>query len=264
MSSKQKLFFILSLLVCLNTVEAKVVAKDLVYKVSNVSMKGYLAYDDSVTAKRPGVLVVHEWWGNNEYAHKRARMLAELGYVAFALDMYGEGKVATNPTDAKAFSSAVRKDWALTQARFNAGMDVLRQQPNTDSRHLAAIGYCFGGGIVLDMARAGTKLDAMVSFHGSLASALQVNPGQVMTPLLVLHGKADAFVKPEDVAAFEKSMQAAGANYRLIQYEGATHAFTNPDSDRNGKEFGMPIAYNAKADKASWQVMQSFLRDAFK
>ena len=246
------------------TVQAKVVTKEITYKANDLELKGYLAYDDALKAKRPGVLVVHEWWGQNDYIRKRARMLAELGYVALALDMYGDGKVATHPQDASKFSGEVMKNLAVAEQRFMAGLALLKQQPQTDNQHIAAIGYCFGGGVVLAMARRGVDLDGVVSFHGSLGAGAPAEPGKVKAKILVLNGADDPFVKPEQIAAFKGEMKAAGVDYEFVNYPGAKHSFTNPDATENGKKFQLPLEYNAKADKESWQKMQSFFQQIFK
>ena len=232
------------------------------YSVQGVVMKGYLAYDEHIQGKRPGVLVVHEWWGVNDYVRRRARMLAELGYAALAVDMYG-GKVATTPADAQKFAGEIRDNFDLAKARFMAGMDFLKGQPVVDPMRIAAIGYCFGGGIVLNMALEGVDLKGVVSFHGGLASVKPAQKGAVKAKILVLHGEADTTSTPEQVAAFKKEMDAAGADYRFISYPGAKHAFTNPDSDAAAREYNLPIGYNAAADKQSWEEMRKFLKKVF-
>jgi len=232
------------------------------YSAQGMTMKGYLAYDENIKGPRPGVLVVHEWWGLNDYARTRARMLVELGYAALALDMYG-GKVATHPADAQRFSSELMKNFAVAKARFMAGMEFLKGQPVVDPARIAAIGYCFGGGIVLNMARQGVDLKGVVSFHGGLAAVQPAQKGAIKAQILVLNGEADRFTTPEQIAAFKKEMKAAGADYWFISYPGALHSFTNPDADRLAKEFKMPIGYNAAADKKSWKEMQKFLKKIF-
>ncbi len=245
------------------TVQAKVITKEVNYTADGLNLKGYLAYDDASKDKRPGVLVVHEWWGQNEYIRKRARMLAELGYVALALDMYGEGKQATHPEDAGKFSGAVMKNLDVAEKRFMAGLTLLQQQPLTDKQQVAAIGYCFGGGVVLAMVRRGVDLDGVASFHGSLGAGAPVAPGKVKAKVLVLNGADDPFVKPEQISAFKQEMSAAGVDYEFVNYPGAKHAFTNPDADKNAKKFNLPLAYDAKADKDSWQKLQVFFKEIF-
>ena len=243
--------------------EPRIVGKTVDYSAQGVVMKGYLTYDESVTGKRPGVLVVPEWWGLNEYAKMRARMLAELGYVALGVDMYGDGNVATTPDDARRFSSEVMKNFEVAKARFMAAMDFLKQQPAVDPNRIAAIGYCFGGGVVLNMARQGTDLRGVASFHGGLTAVKPAQPGSVKAKILVLHGRADKFITPEQIEAFKQEMKSAGVDFRFISYPGATHSFTNPEATELGKKFNMPIAYNAEADRKSWGVLKEFLKNIF-
>jgi dienelactone hydrolase len=244
--------------------EPKIVGKTVEYSAQGVVMKGYLAYDESIKGKRPGVMVVHEWWGLNDYARKRARMLAELGYTALAVDMYGEGKVASHPDDAGRFSSELMKNFDSTKARFMAAMEFLKQQGSVDPTRIAAIGYCFGGGVVLNMARQGVDLKGVASFHGELTPVKPAQSGSVKTKILVLNGSADKFTTPEQIKAFKQEMKAAGADFKFISYPGALHSFTNPEADALGKKYNMPIGYNAKADKESWNEMKKFLRAIFK
>lgn len=242
---------------------AAVQTKEVTYKGGGVTMKGYLAWDDAVKGKRPGVLVVHEWWGHNDYARARARQLAEMGYVAMSVDMYGDGKVADHPDNAMAFMQAATRDKAQTSARFHAAEAVLKQQKVTDASRLAAIGYCFGGAVVLNMARQGADLRGVASFHGALGAWSPAEEGKVRAKLLVLNGADDPMIPAEAVAAFEEEMQAAGANFRVINYPGATHSFTNPGATAVGEQFGMPLAYNAEADAASWAELEAFLASVF-
>ncbi len=244
--------------------EPRIVGKAVEYSAQGVVMKGYLAYDARIKGKRPGVLVVPEWWGLNDYARRRTRMLAELGYTALAVDMYGDGKVATTPDEAGKLSSYLMKNLDVAKARFLAAMDFLKQQPSVDSNRIAAIGYCFGGGVVLNMAMQGADLKGVVSFHGDLAGVKPPQPGSVKAKILVLHGGADKIVTPEQVEAFKQEMKAAGVNFRFISYPGAMHSFTNPEATELGKKFNLPIAYNAQADKKSWEEMKEFLKKVFK
>ena len=234
------------------------------YRLGDDTFSGYLAWDDSSSTRRPGVLVVHEWWGHNPYARRRAEMLAELGYTAFALDMYGSGKLADHPDDAKAFMTAVTSDMPVAEARFDKALEVLRRQDTVDKERIAAIGYCFGGGMVLHMARAGMDLDGVASFHGSLGTQSPARPGKVKASVLVLNGAADPFVPTGQVQAFEQEMAAAGVDYTLVNYPGVRHSFTNPDADSFGERFDMPLAYDATADADSWQRLQAFLKEIFR
>jgi len=227
-------------------------------------MKGYLAYDENIKGKRPGVLVVHEWWGQNEYARTRARMLAERGYTALAVDMYGEGKTATHPDDAAKFSSETMKNFPVAKERFEAAMKFLKKQGTVDPTRIAAIGYCFGGGVVLNMARQGEDLKAVASFHGSLAAVRPAQTGKVKAKIRVYNGEDDKFNTQEAIDAFVKEMRGAKVDFQFINYPGAVHSFTNPDATELGKKFGLPLAYNADADARSWADMNNFFAEVFK
>jgi len=244
--------------------EPSISGKTVEYSAQGVVMKGYLANDENITGKRPGVLVVDEWWGLSDYARKRARMLAELGYAALAVDMYGEGKQAMHPDDAKAFSSQLMKNFDSAKARFMAAMEFLKQQGSVDPTRIAAIGYCFGGGVVLNMARQGVDLRGVASFHGSLTAVKPTQPGSVKAKVLVLHGGDDKFISPEQIEAFKQEMKSAGVDLQFISYPGATHSFTNPEATELGKKFNMPIAYNADAEKKSWGELKEFLKKIFR
>ena len=238
--------------------------KEVSYSSGTTVMKGYLAYDKNLKGKRPGILVVHEWWGHNEYARKRARMLAEMGYAALAVDMYGDGKQAMHPDDAGKFSSELMKNFDTAKERFTAAMDFLKKQDMVAPGEIAAIGYCFGGGIVLNMARQGLDLKGVASFHGGLAAVKPAQPGEVKAKILVLHGEDDKFSTTEQIDAFKKEMKDAGADFRFITYPGAMHSFTNPDADTYAKKFNLPLGYNAEADKKSWEELGKFLGQIFK
>jgi len=244
--------------------QATVQGRDLTYRAGDTELKGYLAFDDSVEGKRPGILVVHEWWGLNDYARKRARMLAELGYTALALDMYGGGKTAGHPEEAGSFAGELRRNLPLAKERFLAALKLLKEQPTVDAGKIAAIGYCFGGGVVLEMARAGIDLDGVVSFHGNLTTDNPAKPGTVQAKVLVLNGGADTFTTAEQINQFKKEMEAAGVDYLFINYPGAKHSFTNPQADETGRKFGMPLAYDPEADRKSWQAMREFLDGIFR
>ncbi|OLC73759.1 MAG: dienelactone hydrolase [Gemmatimonadetes bacterium 13_1_40CM_4_69_8] len=239
---------------------ANVKTRELEYRQGETVLQGFIAWDDAARGKRPGVLVVHEWWGHNEHARNQARRLAEAGYVGLALDMFGKGKVATHPQDAQAFVNEVTKDPAVLAARFNAALEQLKRDPHVDTTRIAAIGYCFGGAVVLDMARAGAPLAAVVTFHGALATKTPAQPGKVKARVLVLTGGADPFVPPEQVEAFKREMQAAGGRFEVISYPGAKHGFTNPDAAK----YGMPqLAYDADADRQSWTAMLKLFKEVF-
>ena len=226
---------------------------------------GYYAYDDAIKGKRPGIIVVHEWWGLNDYAKRRARDLAALGYSAMAIDMYGEGKNTEHPKDAMGFMQAALKDGDAANKRFDAGIAELKKQPQTNPDKIAAIGYCFGGKIVLDAARRGEPLAGVVSFHGALVTNTPATPGSVKAPMLVEHGAKDSMVTPENVVAFKNEMDKAGADYKFVSLDDAKHGFTNPDADRlsHGEHGGPDIGYNKAADERSWKDMQAFLKKVF-
>jgi len=245
-------------LLSLSPNSATVKTREIEYRQGETALQGFVAWDDAARGRRPGVLVVHEWWGLNEHARNQARRLAEAGYVGFALDMYGKGKVTTHPQDAQALVSEVTKDPAVLAARFNAALEQLKRDPHVDTTRIAAIGYCFGGAVVLGMARAGADLAAVVTFHGALATTSPAQPGKVKARVLVLAGGADQFVPPEQVEAFKREMQAAGARFEVTTYPGAKHGFTNPDAAK----YGMPqLAYDAAADRESWAAMLKLFRE---
>ena len=246
------------------TVQAEIQTQELTYKVGENKFTGYIAYDDAIKIKRPGILVVHEWWGHNAYARKRATMLAKLGYTAFALDMYGSGKQADHPDDAKKFMQAVISDMPEAQKRFNTALDILRKHKTVDRSKAAAIGYCFGGGVVLNMARAGIDLDGVVSFHGSLGTKTPARAGLVKAKVRVFNGAADPFVPQEQIDGITSEMKQAHVDFRIKNYPGVKHSFTNPDANSFGKRFNMPLEYNQQADHDSWQQTQEFFKEIFK
>jgi len=256
--------FLVSAWADLASAKPKIEGKTVTYSADGVAMKGYLAYDRNVADKRPGVLVVHEWWGLNDYARKRARMLAALGYTALAVDMYGEGKQAKHPDEAGKFASELMKNFDTARARFMAALDFLKKQKTVDPQRIAAIGYCFGGGVVLNMARQGVDLKGVASFHGGLAAVKPAQPGAIKARILVLHGADDQFTTPEQIEAFKQEMKNAGADYQFISYPGAKHSFTNPDADRYAKKYKIPLGYNAQADKESWAELTTFLESIFR
>lgn len=244
--------------------EAKVIGKNVTYSAEGVALKGYLAYDNAIKGKRPGVLIVHEWWGHNEYTRMRARMLAKLGYTALAVDMYGDGKQAMHPDDAGKFSGEIMKNFDVGKKRFQAAEVFLKKQPTVDATRIAAIGYCFGGAVVLNMARQGSDLLGVASFHGNLKAVKPAEPGMVKTKIRVYTGGADKFIPEEAVDAFRKEMMDAKADFQVTVYPGAIHSFTSPDATKLGEKFKLPMAYNAEADKDSWMDMQLFFETIFK
>ena len=254
----------LSLLFFTSSSLAAVIGRDVTYQAGDTVMKGHLAYDDAVQAKRAGVLVVPEWWGANEYARKRARMLAEAGYVALVVDMYGNGQVADNPKDAGALAGSVNKNPPLAYARFDAARSFLDKQPNVKQGEIAALGYCFGGGVVLNMVRSGMPLKSAVSYHGVLATDISVKPGEIKTKLRIFHGEADALVPPAQVDAFKTEMDNAKADYMFVAYPGVKHTFTNREADSYAAQFGLPLKYDNAADTDSWTRTLEFLKATLK
>ena len=242
--------------------QAAVVEREIDYKSGDTVLKGSLDYDDTRTGKRPAVLVVHEWSGLNEHARHQARRLAEAGYVALALDMYGEAKQAHHPKEALMLSTEIRTNLPLMEARFDAARELLRSQPNVDPTRIAAIGYCFGGAVVLQMARAGEDLRGVVSVHGVLdTTAPPAKPTAVKAEVLVLQGAADPYEQKEQVDALDRELKSAGARYKIIIYPGVKHSFTNPAAkEYGGKQFDMQgDEYNADADQRSWKEILAFL-----
>ena len=237
------------------------------YKDGDTVMKGFIVYDDASKAKRPGIVVVHEFWGISKHILDEARRFAREGYTAFVADMYGDGKTADNPKDAGALAGSVRKNPAAMQSRFNAAKDTLSKHATVDGSRIGAAGYCFGGGVVLDMARAGTDLKGVAAFHATLSAPASFPPaaaGKVKSKVLLLNGEADPFAKPDAVDAFKKEMAAANVDLRFMNYPGAVHAFTNPEATERGKQFNMPIAYQAEADKQSKAEASKFFSAVFK
>lgn len=260
---KKSLCFI-GLMLAAFAAHAAVLGQEVSYDANGTTLKGYVAYDDAVKGKRPGILVIHEWWGLNDYARSRARMFAELGYTALALDMYGDGKQAHHPDDAQKFSSEVSKNAKLAKARFDAALRLLKKEPTVDANNIAAVGYCFGGTVALNMARIGEPLKAVLSFHGGLGTDHPAEAGKIKARIASFTGEDDPFIPAAQVAAFKQEMDKAGATYKVVTYPGAKYAFTNPDADKYGQEFKLPLAYNAAADKDSWKEGLEFLAETFK
>jgi dienelactone hydrolase len=241
--------------------EAKIQTEDVEYKAGDVVLEGFLAYDDANPKPRPGVLLIHDWMGVGDYAKSRARQLAELGYVAFAADIYGKGVRPSNPTEASALAAKYKKDRALYRERLKAALDQLTNNKLTASGEVAVIGYCFGGTGALELARSGAALKGVVTFHGGLSNPTPDDAKHIRCPVLVLHGADDPMVKPDEVAAFKSEMEKAGAKYEFIAYPGAVHSFTRPDA---GNDNSKGVAYNAEADRKSWAEMRKFFGEIFK
>jgi len=233
------------------------------YSVNGVTLKGFVAYDDNIKGKRPAILVVPEWWGLNDYAKMRVRKLAELGYIAMAADMFGDGKVASNPTDAQKYTAPYYKDPSMVKTWLAAAEQKLKEYSQTDPANMAAIGYCFGGYVVLNYAKLGADLKGVVSFHGGLGG-VPVDKSKLKAKVLICHGAIDQFVSQKDAEGLKHKLDSIGVENTLKIYPNATHAFTNPDATKTGKEFNMPIAYNADADRDSWNDMKVFFGKIFK
>ena len=255
-----KLISLFCLLVLSASAQAEIQTRAISYEDEGIKLNGELYWDDSTSAKRPGILVIHEWWGLNDYARKRASMLAELGYVAFAADMYGDARVTKDPKQAGAWMQEVTADPELWRQRAAAGLGQLVASELVAPGQVAAIGYCFGGGTVMQMAYGGADIKGVVSFHGSLPAAPEESKGQIKPRILVLHGQADAFVKPDVVANFQSKLEAAGANWEMDIYGGVKHSFTNPAVGEYGIE---NLKYDAQADARSWKRMQHFFDEIF-
>jgi len=219
------------------------------YTDGQTTMKGFVVYDDATTAKRPGIIMVHEWWGITPHIHNEARKYAQAGYTAFIADMFGDAKTADNPKDAGALSGGVMKDPKTMESRFNAARATLAKQASVNPQSIGAVGYCFGGAVVLNMARTGADLVAVAGFHASLGlNTPAPAPGTVKAKILILNGADDPFVKREQYDTLKKEFDAAKVDYRIIEYPGAVHAFTNPEATALGEKFKLPLKYDAKVD----------------
>lgn len=233
------------------------------YAVGETQHEGYLAYDDEIADARPAIIIVHEWWGLNDYIVRRAHMLAELGYVALAIDMYGGGAVAQDTDQAGKLMTGVLDDMETGTAALKAGYDLLLSQPGVDPGRTAAIGYCFGGAMVLHMARIGLPLSAVASFHGALGSFHTAEPGSIKPRILVCHGAADSMVTMEDLEGFKQEMETAKADYEVLLLADAKHGFSNPEADVNAEKYGVDLGYQQAADEKSWAAMQALFSKVF-
>ncbi len=248
--------------IVIEEVEIKLKGTEVTYASDSTQMKGYLVYDENIKTKRPGVIVIHEWWGHNDYVRERADMLAELGYTAIAIDMYGDGKQAGHPKDAGKFAMSVMTNLPEAEARFNAALDLLKQHESVDGEKIAAIGYCFGGSVALTMANSGADLDAVAAFHSGVALPIMPND-KLAARVLVCNGGADTFIPEESITAFKQAMDSIGANYEYISYPGVVHSFTSKEANANGEKFGLPLKYDAEADEKSWTSLQALLKEVF-
>ena len=230
------------------------------YKFDGVTLKGEVTYDDALAGKLPGVLVVHEWWGLNDYAKGRATEIAKLGYVAFACDMYGDGKTTPHPEDATKMSGDVRKNIDVWRGRAKAALEVLQKHAKVDATKLAAIGYCFGGSTALQLAYSGADLKAVATFHAALPPVTAAQAKAIKAKVLVCHGADDIFIKEEAIEKFKDALNAAKVSLEFEEYQGAVHSFTVPDA---GKHMIKGMAYNKSADEKSWASMKSLFKGAF-
>ncbi len=259
-----RLFLGLVLALSVAPLHAAVKGEEVAYQAGGTVLKGYLAYDAAVQDKRPGVLVVHDWWGHGDFVRARARVLAALGYTALAVDMFGNGKQTDDPGEADKLSGNVAGNLPLMKARFDAARALLQKQKTVDPKRISAIGYSFGGKVVLDMARQGADLVGVVSFWGLVGTTHPARKGSVKAKVLVFNGKDDPMAPPEQIKLFQQEMTAAGVDYKLVDYPGLKHAFTRPDADARGKKHNLPLAYDAEADRKSWAVMQAFFTRVFR
>jgi dienelactone hydrolase len=242
-------------------VSARIQTKAVLYKDGMIPLEGFLAYDDAVKVPRPGILVIHDWMGVSDETRRRCEIVADLGYVAFAADIYGKGVRPTTTEEAGKLAGKYKGDRALYRRRLQLALDVLQKDPRVDPKKLAAIGYCFGGTGVLELARSGAEVRGVVSFHGGLDSLHPEDAKAIKAKVLVLHGADDPYVPAADVAAFQDELRKAGVDWQMIYYSGAVHAFTNPGA---GGDNSKGAAYNEKADRRSWEAMKAFFAEIFK
>lgn len=255
----EKVLLVASLLLFSLSAEGKMITRECPYKLDTTTFKGFLAYDDAVKGKRPGVLVIHEWWGLNDFARNQAKKLAGMGYVALAADMYGNGFTTTDPKVAGAMAGSVRGTPRLRE-RALAGLSELLKQPEVDPGRAAAIGFCFGGSAVLDLAYGGAIVNGVVTFHGGLFSPKNQDVKNIKTKFLVLHGADDPTIPCDTVLAFQDAMKKSGADWQMVVYGNAVHGFTNP---ANGTDNSKGVAYNPLAAQRSWKAMDAFLKEVF-
>lgn len=253
-----------ALALSLGVAHAAVKEEPVTYKDGDTTLKGFVVYDDAKKGKRPGIVVVHEWWGITKHTRDEARKFAEQGYTAFVADMYGDAKTADNPKDASGLMKGLMGNPAGMQAKFNAAKDQLAKHATVDAKKIGASGYCMGGAVVLNMARAGADLKGVAAFHANLVPQTPAAPGKTKSKMIVMNGADDPFVKPDSIEAFKKEMDAAKVDYKFINYPGAVHAFTNPEATAKGKEFNLPLAYHAEADKQSKAEAAKFFQSVFK
>ncbi|MFN2262571.1 MAG: dienelactone hydrolase family protein [Psychroflexus sp.] len=243
--------------------ESKFKGREVAYETDSTILRGYVAYDEVNDEKRPGIIVVHEWWGHDEYARKRADELAKLGYVALAVDMYGEGKKLDHPKEAMKFSSNVMSNFDLAKERFNAGMELLKSHKNVDKNKISAVGFCFGGSVALAMANSGSDLDAVAAFHSGIE--LPVMPNEdLKASVLVQNGAEDAMITAEQEEKFKSALEVINADYEYLKYEGVKHSFTNKNADSIAEKHNLPLAYDKEATEKSWEIMIEFFNETYK
>ena len=253
--------FLLGVMVLVGSVDAAVQSKTVKYKHGDLECEGYLAWDDAVKGPRPGVLVFHEFWGLDKYAKNRADQLAQLGYIAFAADMYGGGKHVDHPKDASGLMNAVKENVSDWKKRGLEALDVLKSQPECDKTKIAAIGYCFGGSTVQQLAFAGTDLKAVASFHGGLITPTPEQVKSIKSAILICNGADDPLIKEASIKEFKEALDKNGGKYKFENYPGAVHSFTVPEATEAGKKFGAPLAYNKEADEKSWAEMKALFKE---
>src|SRR5580692_5287997 len=255
----KNLLSIIAVLFCAMKMQGAIHTETVDYKQGDTTLEGFIAYDDSISGKRPGILIVHQWQGLTDYEKMRAKMLAQLGYVAFCADIYGKGNLPTTLQEAGQLAGKYKGDRQLLRARVNAGLDELKQNDLVDTSRVAAIGYCFGGTTVIELARSGAELKGVVSFHGGLDSPTPEDGKNIKCKVLALAGADDPFQKPDDLTAFEQEMRDSKVDWQIAFYGGAVHAFTQP----NPGFVNAGAKYNEKADKRSWQAMKDFFAEIF-
>jgi len=243
---------------------AGIKTEEIEYSHNGAKLTGYLAYDDSKSGKRPGVIVVHEWWGHNDHARNRSKMLAEAGYTAFALDMYGSGKLANHPKKAGEFMNAAFSNWLDSQARYNKALEILKGHKTVDATRIGSIGFCFGGAVSIKMAKGGADLKGVVAFHSALPIEPAITKNSMKSAVLIINGSEDGFLKPESVASFSLDMFKANVDFTYMNLKGVKHSYTNPQADEFAKKFNISaLQYNKKADEQAWAAMLSFFKRVF-
>lgn len=239
-----------------------IVGEEITYETDSTLMRGYVAHNSAIDEERPGIIVVHEWWGHDDFARKKAEKLAELGFVALAVDMYGQGKTANHPEEAMAFSSKVMKNFDTAKARFEAAVETLKADKNVDNNKISAIGFCFGGSVALSMANTGANLDAVAVFHSGLGLPVMPNEN-LKAKLLIQNGAEDMMITDEQISTFKSQLDDVNADYEYIAYEGVKHSFTNKKADSLGKKYNLPLAYDKEAAEKSWEKMTLFLEKTY-